>query len=156
MAEMLPDLAAALEAALGVQLDDSLAAVQADLAALDADTAAIMATIAAGECKLVTGHESLGYFADQYGCRLVGAIIPSLSSTAEASAKELEALEALAAAEGVAAVFTEVGTPQQVAEQVAETVGVPLVELPSHNLPDTGGYAAYITDLATRIATALA
>jgi hypothetical protein len=39
---------------------------------------------------------------------------------------------------------------------VAETVGVPLVELPSHNLPDTGGYAAYITDLATRIATALA
>ena len=156
MAEMLPDLAAALEAALGVQLADSLAAVQADLAALDADTAAIMASVPAGECKLVTGHESLGYFADHYRCRLIGAVIPSLSSTAEASAKELEALEALATAEGVAAIFTEVGTPQQVAEQVAETVGVPLVELPSHNLPDTGGYAAYITDLATRIATALA
>ena len=156
MAEMLPDLAAALEAALGVQLDDSLAALQAELAALDADTAAIMASVPAGECKLVTGHESLGYFADRYGCRLIGTVIPSLSSTAEASAKELEALEALATAEGVAAVFTEVGTPQQVAEQVADTVGVPLVELPSHNLPDTGGYAAYITDLATRIATALA
>jgi zinc/manganese transport system substrate-binding protein len=156
MAEMLPDLAAALEAALGVQLDDSLAALQAELAALDTDTAAIMASVPAGECKLVTGHESLGYFADRYGCRLIGAVIPSLSSTAEASAKELEALEALATAEGVAAVFTEVGTPQQVAEQVADTVGVPLVELPSHNLPDTGGYAAYITDLATRIATALA
>jgi zinc/manganese transport system substrate-binding protein len=156
MTEMLPDLAAALEAALGVQLDDSLAALQAELAALDADTAAIMASVPAGECKLVTGHESLGYFADHYGCRLIGAVIPSLSSTAEASAKELEALEALATAEGVAAIFTEVGTPQQVAEQVADTVGVPLVELPSHNLPDTGGYAAYITDLATRIATALA
>jgi zinc/manganese transport system substrate-binding protein len=156
MAEMLPELASALETALGVQLDDSLAAVQADLAALDADTAAIMASIPAGGCKLVTGHESLGYFADHYGCRIIGAVIPSLSSTAEASAKELEALEALATAEGVAAVFTEVGTPQQVAEQVADTVGVPLVELPSHNLPDTGGYAAYITDLATRIASALA
>jgi zinc/manganese transport system substrate-binding protein len=115
-----------------------------------------MASVPAGECKLVTGHESLGYFADHYDCRLIGAVIPSLSSTAEASAKELEALEALATAEGVAAIFTEVGTPQQVAEQVADTVGVPLVELPSHNLPDTGGYAAYITDLATRIATALA
>jgi zinc/manganese transport system substrate-binding protein len=74
MAEMLPDLAASLEAALGVQLDDSLAAVQADLAALDAATAAIMASIPAGECKLVTGHESLGYFADHYGCRLIGAV----------------------------------------------------------------------------------
>jgi len=156
MAEMLPDLAASLEAALGVQLDDSLAAVQADLAALDAATAAIMASIPAGECKLVTGHESLGYFADHYGCRLIGAVIPSLSSTAEASAKELAALEDLAIAEGVAAVFTEIGTPKQVAEQVADTVGVPLVDLPSHNLPETGGYAAYITDLATRIATALA
>ena len=156
MAEMLPDLAVALEAALGVQLDDSLAALQAELAALDTGTAAIMASVPAGECKLVTGHESLGYFADHYDCRLIGAVIPSLSSTAEASAKELEALEALATAEGVAAIFTEVGTPQQVAEQVADTVGVPLVELPSHNLPDTGGYAAYITDLATRIATALA
>ena len=156
MAEMLPDLAASLEAALGVQLDDSLAAVQADLAALDAATAAIMASIPAGGCKLVTGHESLGYFADHYGCRLIGAVIPSLSSTAEASAKELAALEDLAIAEGVAAVFTEIGTPKQVAEQVADTVGVPLVDLPSHNLPETGGYAAYITDLATRIATALA
>ncbi|MEI6403349.1 MAG: metal ABC transporter substrate-binding protein [Actinomycetota bacterium] len=156
MAEMLPDLAASLEAALGVQLDDSLAAVQADLAALDAATAAIMASIPAGECKLVTGHESLGYFADHYGCRLIGAVIPSLSSTAEASAKELAALEDLAIAEGVAAVFTEIGTPKQVAEQVADTVGVPLVDLPSHNLPETGGYAAYIIDLATRIATALA
>lgn len=156
MSEMLPDLAAALEAALGVQLDTSLATVQADLAALDADTAAIMATIPAGRCKLVTGHESLGYFADHYGCRLIGAVIPSLSSTAEASAKELAALEDLAAAEGVAAVFTEVGTPAKVAQQVADTVGVPLVELPSHSLPETGGYAAYITDLATRIATALA
>lgn len=156
MAEMLPDLAAALETALGVQLDDSLAAVQADLAALDADTAAIMSAIPAGQCKLVTGHESLGYFADHYGCRLIGAVIPSLSSTAEASAKELAALEDLAAAEGVAAVFTEVGTPKKVAEQVADTVGVPLIELPSHSLSDTDGYAAYITDLATRIATALA
>jgi ABC-type Zn uptake system ZnuABC Zn-binding protein ZnuA len=79
-----------------------------------------------------------------------------LSSTAEASAKELAALEDLAIAEGVAAVFTEIGTPKQVAEQVADTVGVPLVDLPSHNLPETGGYAAYIIDLATRIATALA
>lgn len=156
MAEMLPDLATALEAALGVQLDASLARVQADLTALDADTAAIMATIPAGRCKLVTGHESLGYFADHYGCRIIGAVIPSLSSTAEASAKELAALEDLATAEGVAAVFTEVGTPAKVAQQVADTVGVPLVELPSHNLPETGGYAAYITDLATRIATALA
>jgi hypothetical protein len=33
---------------------------------------------------------------------------------------------------------------------------VPLVDLPSHDLPDSGGYAAFMTDLATRIADALA
>lgn len=156
MAEMLPDLATALEGALGVQLDDGLAGVQAELAQLDTEVQAIVDRIPAGGCTLVTGHESLGYFADRYGCTIVGAVVPSLSSTAEASAKELAELERLATQAGVAAIFSETGTPASVAEEVADTVGVPLVELPSHDLPDEGGYAAYLTDLATRIADALA
>lgn len=155
MAEMLPDLAAALETALGVDLTAELAAVQVEMTDLDAQVREIMSVIPAGQCKLVTGHESLGYFADRYGCELIGAVIPSLSSNAESSARDLAELLEVATAEQVNAIFTEVGTPGQVAEQVAEEIGVPLVELPSHNLPDVGGYQAFVVELATEIATAL-
>jgi len=155
MAELAPDLAAALEAVLGVQLDAQLAAFESSMTTLDAQVRSIMASVPAGQCKLVTGHDSLGYFAQRYGCTLIGAVIPSLSSSAETSAQALAELHAVAAESGVRAIFTEVGTPKQIAEQVADEVGVPLVALPSHNLPDTGGYAAYLTDLATKIATAL-
>jgi zinc/manganese transport system substrate-binding protein len=115
----------------------------------------IMSAVPAGECRLVTGHESLGYFADRYGCELIGAVIPSLSSTAETSAKDLSELLEVTKAAGVRAIFTEVGTPQAVAEQVAAEVGVPLVELPSHNLPETGGYQAFVVELATKVAAGL-
>ena len=115
-----------------------------------------MAAIPPGGCRLVTGHESLGYFADRYGCSLVGAVVPSLSSSAEASAQAIAELRDLARSAEVRAIFTEAGTPEQIAEQIAADVGVPVVELPSHDLPDEGGYAAYLIDLATRIADALA
>ena len=155
MKEMAPELTTQLETVLGVQLDDQLAALEAEMDSLDAQVREIMSAVPAGECRLVTGHESLGYFADRYGCELIGAVIPSLSSTAEASAKELADLLDVASAAGVKAIFTELGTPADVAEQVAAEVGVPLVELPSHNLPETGGYAAFITELATKVANGL-
>jgi len=155
MREMAPELAAQLETVLGVQLDDQLAALEAEMDALDAQVREIMSIVPTGECRLVTGHESLGYFADRYDCELIGAVIPSLSSTAETSAKELADLLKVASSSGVRAIFTEVGTPADVAEQVASEVGVPLVELPSHNLPETGGYAAFITELATKVANGL-
>ena len=41
---------------------------------------------------LVTNHEALGYFADRYDLEVVGAVIPSLTTSAGASAGELEAL----------------------------------------------------------------
>ena len=155
MAAMAPELAAALEAELDVDLSESLDRLVADLTALDNDVRSAMSSIPEGECQLVTGHESLGYFADRYDCTVIGSVIASLSSTAEASSGELAELIDLAEASDVRAIFTEVGTPSGVAQQVADEVGVPLVELPSHRLPDTGGYRAYILDLATRIADAL-
>ena len=160
IAALLPDLATELGDALGIPLDTALdtqlAALQAEMNQLDTDVREVMAVIPAGECRLVTGHESLGYFADRYGCELIGAVIPSLSSSAEASAKDLAELLDVAQAVDVTAIFTEVGTPARVAEQVAAEVGVPLIELPTHTLPDTGGYQAFITGLATEIADGLA
>ena len=56
---------------------------------------------------MVTGHDSLGYFADRYGCHVIGAIVPSLSSTAEASAKDLANLLDIAEDAHVNAIFTK-------------------------------------------------
>lgn len=155
MAEMAPDLAGQLEMALGVPFDDRLATLLVELNDLDGAVRTVLEQVPAGSCVLVTGHDSLGYFASRYGCEVVGSIIPSLSSTAEASARDLAELLALVDERGVRAIFTELGTPAQVAEQVASEAGIPLVELPSHTLPGSGGYQAYITDLATRIADGL-
>jgi zinc/manganese transport system substrate-binding protein len=156
VAELAPSLGEALGEAAGVDLSPEVDAFVAEMHALDAQVRQIMTAIPPGGCTLVTGHDSLGYFADRYGCTIVGAIIPGLSSTAEASAKDLaDLLDAIDEA-GVPAIFTEVGTPRQVAEQVAGDVGVPLIELPSHGLPEEGGYPAFIVDLATRIADGLA
>jgi zinc/manganese transport system substrate-binding protein len=159
MAEMAAALSAELERVLGVQLDERLKVFQESMTEVDAQVRSILSPID-GKCVLVTGHESLGYFADRYGCRVIGAVIPSLSSSAETSARDLSDLLAVARDAGVAAIFTEVGTPAEVAEQVAGEIGVPLVELPSHLLPDDGGgqsgrYQRFIVDLASTIATAL-
>lgn len=155
IAAMAPALAEALEAELDVDLSASLEALLADLTDLDNEVREVMSSIPDGACQLVTGHESLGYFADRYDCTIVGAVIASLSSTAEASSGEMAELIELAESTDVRAIFTEIGTPSGVAQQVADEVGVPLIELPSHRLPDTGGYRAYILELATGIADAL-
>jgi zinc/manganese transport system substrate-binding protein len=155
MAEMAPALGEQLSASLGVDMNARVAIFQREMAALDREVREIVAAVPAGECILVTGHDSLGYFAQRYGCTVVGAIVPSLSSTAEASAKDLAELLDTIDEIGVGAIFTEVGTPAQVAEQIADEAGVPLVELPSHTLPDAGGYHAFIVDVATKIADGL-
>src|SRR5262245_1753721 len=42
--------------------------------------------------KIVTTHDALGYFADRYGLEVVGAVIPSLSTQAQPSARDVQEL----------------------------------------------------------------
>lgn len=154
MAEMVPALVAALGDALDRDLTTAGEDLVAELEALDAEVSEIMSVVPDGECVLVTGHESLGYFADRHGCKIVGTIIPGFSSTAESSAQALSELREAVETEGVPVVFTESGTPTEVAQQIADEVGVPLVELPSHSLPE-GGYADFVIELASLVAEGL-
>jgi zinc/manganese transport system substrate-binding protein len=123
---------------------------------LDAEVRAILAVVPAERRKLVTGHESMGYFAARYGFQLVGAIIPGLSSQGEVSASQLAAIAALIREQAVPAIFTEVGTSQAVVDAIAGETGVQVVPLPSHALPADGSYLTFIRDIATAIAGALA
>jgi zinc/manganese transport system substrate-binding protein len=155
MAEMVPALADALEAALGVDLSAGEAGVLASLADDDAAIRQSLSVLAPGTCQLVTGHESLAYFAERYGCEVVGTVVPGLSSTAEASALHVADLRELVERTGVAAVFTEVGTPDDVVRQLADETGVAVVELPSHGLDDESDYSTLVRTIAERIAEGL-
>jgi zinc/manganese transport system substrate-binding protein len=147
MAAMVAALAPAVERATGVDVSEGARMERARLLALDADLRDRARTLPPERRTLVTGHESMGYFADRYGFTLIGAIIPSLSSQAEPSARQIGELVDLVREEGVPAIFSEIGTPPSVAEAIADDAGVRVVELGSHTLPDDGSYVTFMREL---------
>ena len=106
-------------------------------------------------CVMVSGHDELGYFADHYGCTVVGAIIPGLSTTSEGTAKQLAVLKDLAVANNVKAIFTGLGTPQNVADQLANELNIKAVTLSTHYLHDAANYREFMLNLANQIVEAL-
>lgn len=139
-----------------LDLQDRAERLAGRLDALDTSIRERVATIPEERRKLVTGHESLGYLADRYGLELIGTVIPSSTSQAEASAAQMAALAADIREEGVDVVFTEVGTPRSVVDAIGREAGARVVELPSHSLPDDGSYLTFVDDLVDRIVSALA
>ena len=149
-------LADYIKANLGVDLSLRRADLDSRLSALDTEIAASVSTIPQARRRLVTGHESLGYFAQRYGFTLVGAVVPSLSSQAETAAGELVGLKRLIAANGVSVIFTELGGNPKVARVLADEAKVTAVPLTTHALPKNGGYADFVRGLASVITGALA
>ena len=148
-------LAIELRHDFGVDLATRAVDLETRLDALDAEIGAKVAGIPAAERKLVTGHESMGYFARRYGFKLMGAVVPSLSSEAETSSADLAALKAVIAKERVPVLFTELGTPPQVVNALARESGVRCVTLTAHALPPDGSYFTFMRNLADTIASAL-
>jgi ABC-type Zn uptake system ZnuABC Zn-binding protein ZnuA len=118
------------------------AAYSAQLKELDAWIAAQVQSIPAERRLLVTNHESLGYYADRYGFKIVGAVVPSFSSAASPSAQQLAQLVNAIKASGAPAVFLETGSNPQLAQQVAQETGIKVVaDLYTHSLSPPGGPA---------------
>jgi zinc/manganese transport system substrate-binding protein len=149
------DALAPVLATLGIDASARVVEEDARLEALDAELRTILAAVPEARRNLVTGHESLGYFADRYGFTLVGAIVPGLSSQGEPSAADLAALSERIRAAGVGAIFVELGTPTQVAEAIGRETGVQVVELTTHALPADGSYFTFMRDLAALVAASL-
>jgi len=130
------------------------------LATLDRDVAQLVAAVPPQDRKLVTNHEVLGYFADRYGFEVVGAVIPSPTTQAEASASQLAGLAELVRAEGVRAVFADTSSPSRLADALSAEVGdVVVVELFTESLgpegSEAGTYLGLVRTDAQRIADAL-
>jgi ABC-type Zn uptake system ZnuABC Zn-binding protein ZnuA len=91
---------------------------------------------------LVTNHESLGYFADRYGFKVAGTIIPSVSSEAAPSAADLADLIGIIQKEHVRAIFIETGANTDLADQIASETGVAVVsDIYTHSITTSEGSA---------------
>jgi len=90
-----------------------------ELTRLDRSIEACMARIPTGQRKLVTTHDSLGYFARRYDVELIGSVIPSLSTEGQPSAGDTAALIDQVEREGVKVVFAESSVSSKVEEAIA-------------------------------------
>lgn len=149
--QALPSLTAAINKATGLSIDETAALDKLTL--LDNEIKEVIGSVSS--CVLLSGHDEMGYFADRYGCTVIGAIIPSFSTTSEATAKQIADLKMLAESNNVKAVFTGLGTPAEVSEQLASELGIAAVSLSTHYLNGAANYREFMLNLANQIAEAL-
>lgn len=92
--------------------------------------------------KIVTNHESFGYFADRYGFTIIGTIIPSVTTGASPSSQQLTHLVDQIRTTGVKVVFLETGANPQLADQLSRETGIKVVSnLFSHSITGEDGNA---------------
>jgi len=133
-------------------VESRAAAYLAVLRALDTEIERTLAAIPADRRILVTNHEVFGYFADRYGFEIVGAVVPSLTTNAEASAADLAELADVVTAEDVPAIFAETTRSTRLADTLAQAVGgdVEVVELFTESLGSPGsGAETYLEMMRT-------
>ena len=120
----------------------------AKLEELDAWIEDEVATLPEEDRLLVMNHVSHGYFADRYGFRIAGAVIPSVATGESPTAKQLAELTETIRAEGVRAIFVELEENPQLADQIAAETGIVVVDdLRDHSLSEPGGEAATYIDM---------
>jgi ABC-type Zn uptake system ZnuABC Zn-binding protein ZnuA len=95
----------------------------ARLRRLDASVAACVGEVPSDRRKLVTTHDALTYFAARYDIAVVGALIPSLSTAAQPSARDTTRLIEQIEDEGVSAVFPESSISPKLERAVADRSG---------------------------------
>jgi len=112
---------------------------------LDAWIVEQVSSLPAGRRLLVTNHDALGYFADRYDFRIVGTVLPSVSSEASVSAKELSQVIDAIRANDVPAIFLDEVENQNLVTQIAQETGVTIVDdLHVESLTDGPPAATYI------------
>lgn len=141
--------------------ETNAAAYAADARAAAVEAAAILDSVPVPQRLLVTNHDALEYFADRFGFRVVGTIIPGGSTLAEPSAADLRDLVASIRANGVTAIFSESTSSSKLADTLARELGtrIRIVELSTDTLgapgSDTATYPGLITTTARLIADGL-
>jgi ABC-type Zn uptake system ZnuABC Zn-binding protein ZnuA len=103
--------------------DRRAAAYTAKLRKVDASVARCVERVPAAKRKVVTTHDALGYFADRYGVEVIGAVIPSLSTQAQASARDVQKLVDQIRSERVETIFPEAAIPEKLEQAISREAG---------------------------------
>jgi len=137
------------------------AAYIAELSDLDAWVTEQVGSVPPANRKLVTSHDTFGYFAQRYGFTVVGSALGSISTeVADPSAGQVTELVSEIKAEQVPAIFAENVSNPRLMNQIASAAGVKLVaDLYTDALgaPGTEGdsYVSMMRHNVTRIVEAL-
>jgi ABC-type Zn uptake system ZnuABC Zn-binding protein ZnuA len=120
------------------------------LRALDSGIAGCLERVPAAQRKLVTTHDSLAYYARRYDLEVIGALIPSVSSQAQASAGEVDRLVDQIRRERVRAIFPENALNPRLESAVAREAGAEVAdELWADTLgPEGSGAGTYVDAMA--------
>ncbi len=94
---------------------------------LDAYILTQIATIPPANRKLVSNHDTFGYYVERYGLEFVGSVIPGMDTNFQPSAQELAELVEAIKREKVKAIFTESSINPSLARRIAEEAGVKVV-----------------------------
>ena len=128
MVENIRDALIAADEAGRATYEANASAYIAELDALDAWIREQVATIPEDQRKMVTNHEAFGYFIEAYGFDFVGAVIPSLDSQAQPTARETAELMDKMEHEQVRVIFAEAAINPDLATQLAEELGIDIVD----------------------------
>lgn len=118
----------------------------AQLDDLDSWVKAQIETVPAENRNLVTDHTAFGYYADRYGLAQVGAVIPSFTTVAEPSVRELAQLQDVIGQHKIKAVFVAETVNPELSERLARDTGVALVTLYGGSLGQPGSGAETYLD----------
>lgn len=155
MKDVVTALAAELENSLDLEIGSRAGSLETRLEELHLEIEAMLAAVAPDDRKLVTGHDSMGYFARRYGFDIIGSVVPNLSTQAGVSAADIAALIDQVKEQGVKAIFVETGTSASVVQQLSAATGAVVIELsPAELLPD-GSYFTFMSNLAEKIVNGL-
>lgn len=107
---------------------------------------------------LVTNHEAFGYFAEHYGFKVVGAVIPSYSSDSAPSAQQMADLIEQIKLYEASAIFLDASDNPDLAKQIAAETGVKVIsDLHLESLTEgapAGTYIDMMRDNVTKIVQA--
>lgn len=95
----------------------------AQIRRMDAQNRRLIATVPRRRRLLVTNHDAFGYFAAHYGITVVGSVVPSLSTAAQPSARDVADLIDRIHALHVRAIFTESSLSPKLEQQIASESG---------------------------------
>tara|TARA_B000000532_G_C18699817_1_gene333432 strand:- start:90 stop:584 length:495 start_codon:yes stop_codon:yes gene_type:complete len=144
---------AAVDAGWPESVEACATAYAEELTALDEEIAAAVSAIEPDSRLLVTNHDAFGYFADRYGFTVLGTVLPSTSTLAEANPADLAELAEKVQETGVTAIFYDLQASSADAQAFADRLdGIQAISLLTGALVEDAEIGAdYLTMMRTNV-----